>query len=183
MHGRRSDPLLLMRRTKKITLSAMLTALSAVLLWVGSLLQYLDLTVAVFASFSVIFAHIEMRPPFSFGVYFGTALLSLLLFPSAAALYYAVFCGLYSILKAYFERLPRTLGWVVKIGAFNLLFGAMLLLARFVFLLPEWEGGTLFVVALFVLGNVAFVCYDVALTLSIRIYSLKIRPRIKKYLK
>ena len=172
-----------MRRTKKITLSAMLTALSAVLLWVGSLLQYLDLTVAVFASFSVIFAHIEMRPPFSFGVYFGTALLSLLLFPSAAALYYAVFCGLYSILKAYFERLPRTLGWVVKIGAFNLLFGAMLLLARFVFLLPEWGGGTLFVVALFVLGNVAFVCYDIALTLSIRIYSLKIRPRIKKYLK
>ena len=98
-------------------------------------------------------------------------------------MYYAVFCGLYSILKAYFERLPRTLGWVVKIGAFNLLFGAMLLLARFVFLLPEWEGGTLFVVALFALGNVAFVCYDVALTLSIRIYSLKIRPRIKKYLK
>lgn len=172
-----------MRRTKKITLSAMLTALSTVLLWIGSLLQYLDLTVAVFAAFLVIFAHIEMRPPWSFMIWGGTSLLSLLLFPSAAALYYAVFCGIYAILKAYFERLLRPAEWIVKIGSFNLLFAAILLLARFVFLLPEWEGGLWLTVALFALGNVAFVCYDVALTLCIRIYSQRIRPRIKKYLK
>ena len=172
-----------MRRTKKITLSAMLTALSVILLWIGSLLQYLDLTVAVFAAFAVIFAHIELRAPWSFGVWGGTSFLSLLLFPSAAALYYAAFAGIYSVLKAYFERLPRLFGWAAKILSFNLLFAAVLLLARFVFLLPEWEGDALLTAALFVLGNVAFLCYDTALTLCIRIYSLKIRPRIKKFLK
>ena len=161
----------------------MLTALSVVILWLGGLLNVLDLTTAVIASFAVVFVHIEMRAPWSFGVWAATSFLSILLTQNSASLYYAVFCGLYAILKAYMERLPRILQWIVKIFTFNLLFTGIFLLAKYVFLLPDFDETGIMLAVLYVLGNLAFICYDIAMTVCINIYVMRIRRRIVKYLK
>lgn len=173
-----------MKRTKKLALSAMLTAFSAVILLIGKFASVLDLTTAVIASFAAVFAHMEMRAPWSFYIWGATSLLSLLLFPSNAAVYYAVFCGIYAILKAYFERLLPAPQWILKLLSFNLLFtgafGVMYLLGTFP---PEFVGIGWLWAAVYALGNVAFLCYDLVISRCILLYSYKLRKRIAKFLK
>lgn len=173
-----------MKKTKKITLSAMLSALSVVLLWLGSAVQVLDLSAAVLSSFAVIFAQIELRPPYSYLIWITTSLLSFLLpLPNkVAALYYAGFCGIYVILKAYIERLRPPLSWVVKIFVFNLLFIGICAVNLWVFT-PDFRPEKWLIVAVLALGNVAFVCYDLAVSMCISFYFARLRGRILKFLK
>lgn len=173
-----------MRNLKKITLCSLLSALSVVLLWLGGLLSVLDLSAAVFASFAVIFARIEFRGGWAYSIWIVTSVLSLLLLPAkSAALYYAVLCGVYPILKSYYERLPRILAWLCKLVTFNALFAGLWCLAKYVFLLPDYTETGWLLAAVFVLGNVAFVCYDICLSMCITFYSVRLRKRIARFLK
>ena len=82
------------RATRRLAVSAMLAALGVVLLWLGALVEVLDLSVAVLASMLAVFAVIEMGRRYAVLVYVVTALLSLLLLPvKTSALVYAVFAA------------------------------------------------------------------------------------------
>jgi predicted membrane protein len=97
-------------RTRKLAVAAMLCALGVVLLYVGSVIEVLDLTMVGISSVLVFFAVLEMGNPFPFLIYFVTAILSMLLLPSKfAAVFYLLFGGIYPILKAKLERLPMLL--------------------------------------------------------------------------
>ena len=52
-----------MRSTKKITLSAMMCALSVVILALGAVFEALDLTAAAIASICIAFVYIEVGAP------------------------------------------------------------------------------------------------------------------------
>lgn len=184
-----------MRKTKKITLSAILSALGVTFMYLGAFIQVLDLSVVAIASVLVVFARIEIGTPYDWAVYLVTGTLSLIFLGNLNMLIpvlYFLFAGMYPILKAYFERLPRSLSYVVK-GVYFAVVGAVLIalayfFSEYVFGTPLFTGSlasytTLLLAALYVLA--IFICfvYDLLLSQLVVIYMVKIRPKIATVLK
>ncbi len=174
-----------MNKTKKITISAMLIAFSVAVLYLGALTSIFDLCAVVIASLSVIFAHIEIKAPYQYFIYAGTSILALVLLPSkAAALEFAVFGGIYPILKAYIERLPnRIIEWIVKIFMFCAGLTLYLLLVKFVFSMSLDGAIYKYLWILYPVAVAVFIIYDLALSRCIVFYELKLRKRISHLLK
>ena len=72
------------KQVKYITVSAMLCALSIIILMLGSFIEVLDVSVAVIASFFCIYAVIEMGGAYPWMIWAATSILSLLLLLIAA---------------------------------------------------------------------------------------------------
>ena len=70
-----------MSQTKKLALSATLTALGTVFMVLGGFIEVLDLTVCALASLLVAFVYIEIGAPYYWLVWICTSLCSALLFP------------------------------------------------------------------------------------------------------
>ncbi|MBQ9099271.1 MAG: hypothetical protein IJY50_07570 [Clostridia bacterium] len=167
------------RTTRCLATSAVLSALGVILLWLGALIEVLDLSMAAIASFLVVFAVIEMKGKWPWLIYAVTSSLSLLLLPNkTAGLIYALFAGFYPILKAVLEgRLSKAVAWILKILIFGVGAGVALLLAQFLFLVDLswlWENWwyLLLLVPIFVL-------YDVAMTRVISAYIHRWRARFR----
>lgn len=171
-----------MKKTKKLALCAMLAALGTVLLLLGSFIEIADLSAAALASFLVVFVFIELGGGWAVALWGVTALLSLLLFPSGASVFYGVL-GLYPLLKALYERLPRVPEWVLKLLTCNVILAVYILVGRFLLMLPD-EILYGFMLYVFVaLANLTFVLYDIAMSRLIVYYSLRLRHRLSKLLK
>ncbi len=171
-----------MKRTKKLALCAMLAALGTVLLLLGSFVEIADLSAAALASFLVVFVFIELGGGWAVALWGITALLSLLLFPSGASVFYGVL-GLYPLLKALYEKLPRALEWVLKMLTCNAILAVYILLGRFVLMLPDGILYGWLLWAFVGLANVTFVLYDIALSRAIVYYGLRLRAKFSKLLK
>lgn len=171
-----------MKKTKKLALCAMLAALGTVLLLLGSFIEIADLSAAALASFLVVFVFIELGGGWAVALWGVTALLSLLLFPSGASVFYGVL-GLYPLLKALYERLPRVPEWILKLLTCNVILAVYILVGRFLLMLPD-EILYGFMLYVFVaLANLTFVLYDIAMSRLIVYYSLRLRHRLSKLLK
>lgn len=169
------------KRTKYLTVCAMLAALGVVLMALGSLVDVLDLTVAVLASMLCIYAVIEMGGFYPWALWAATSILSLIL-PSARkdpAIFYAAFLGFYPILKEKLERLPRVLAWILKLAVFHLSLGAIALIYKLFLPAGLEEEFPFFWLVLYALSLVAFVIYDVALTRLITFYLVRLRHRFR----
>ena len=165
--------------TRALTVSAILCALGVILLALGSLLQFLDVTMAALASFLVIFAVIELGGKYPVLVFAVTALLSVLMVPyKTAALMYLCFAGYYPLLKAVLEgHLPKVWAWVLKILTFN----AALVLTVFIAvkLFSALTIPTRWYYYLMPVCTAVFVLYDVALTRVITAYLTRWRHRFR----
>ena len=174
-----------MRRTKKLTLSAIVVALSTVFLTVGAMWEVLDLSLAAISSVLVAFIFIEIGSPYTWLVWLATSLLTFVFFSGSVVwMEYFLFFGIYPILKGYIERAPRFLWWILKLLLANvifvaLIFGMELILTQSLFGSDEWwiRAG------IYALLNVAFVAYDIFLTVLIRAYMNHYRQRFRKFLK
>ena len=166
--------------TRKIVFAAVLSALSFVLLFIGSATSVLDLTMVAACAFCSILAVIELKRPFPILIWLVTGVLSLLLLPDKfTAVEYILFGGIYPIIKRIAEMIKnKPLSWLVKLGYFNLSLTAAIAVAKFIMNLPDDYGMT-FSVWVYVLANVFFVMTDVCLSLLITIYLMKLRSRLK----
>ena len=170
-----------MRKTKKITVTALLSALAVAVLSLGSLIGTLDLTAAALASFLVVLLHIELGRRWAVLYWAVASLLSLLIIQgNSAALFFAA-AGLYPLLKAVYERLPRGLEWLLKLLSFGVMLTVYILLAKFVFMLTDafLSGWLLWVLVGTAIA--AFVLYDIALSKLIVAYSLRFRARFARF--
>ena len=167
-------------RTKKVALCAMLCALGVVVLYLGCIIEVLDISMAVIASLFAVVAVIEYGGAAPFAVYGATGLLSAILLPSKLpAAMYILFFGFYPIVKEKIEKLrKRLLGWVLKELIFNVCLLALMFISRWLLLDPE--GMFVFEVIFFVLANVTFVVYDIALTRLISLYLIRLRKKLWK---
>ena len=93
------------------------------------------------------------------------------------ALLYAAFGGVYPIVKAYLERLPRLFNWLLKFVFCNVVFAGVMLLARFL-LFPGTQDYR-FTVPLALLVNAAFFCYDYATSCLIGLYVHRLRRQFR----
>ena len=182
-----------MKQTKKITVSAMAVALGVVFMTLGFFVEALDLTVAALCSIIMLFVFIEVGKPYTFLVWLCTSLLGTLFFTGSLVwvTYFLVF-GIYPIVKAYIERAKRIFWLPLKLVFFNI--SALILISVSEFILgipffgeiniPLFEGKEwIFKALVYVLLNLAFVVYDIFLTLMVKAYFLRVRPRISKIIK
>ena len=156
----------------------MLSALGVVILYLGAVIEVLDLSLAALAPILVIYVAIELGGSWPWLVYSVTGLLALLLLPlKFGALVYVLFSGVYPMVKQWAERkLPRLPALAVKLGMFNLSLLAAWLLLR-VLALPLDMGLPLLAAAVFC--EVTFLLYDFVLTRFISIYVYRWRHKLR----
>ena len=177
MARRRND----LNSTKKLTVCAMLAALGVVMLYLGSMIEVLDISMAVVASLLTVIAVIEYGGGAPWMIYGVTAILSLLLLPNKTpAAFYAIFFGFYPILKEKFEKKPRFFSWVLKEITFNV---SLLLVGILTLWLLLGANNSLVnpltVSIAVVLAEAVFVAYDIAMTRLISFYIINLRKRFK----
>jgi len=173
------------KNTKKIALSAILSATGVILLFFGSLVEVLDLSSAAAAGFVVVVAVIELGKSYPVMIYFAVSVLSFLTLPNKfPALFFIFFGGLYPIFKYYFERFHPAVAWALKFSMFNIFLAFMILSVNFLVgrgvlslsgegYLSDFFGN--FKIVVFLLANFVFLLYDIAMTGVINLYIIKIR--------
>ena len=167
------------RDTKRLTACAMLSALGVVLLLIGSFIEVVDISMAALASLLCIFAVVEYGGAAPWLVYAVTGVLSLILLPNKTpAAMYVVFLGYYPIIKEKIERFKKPLAWLLKELVFNAALIVLFLTVRFL-LMPTASDPWWIMLGLFVLAEIVFVLYDIALTRLITFYIVNLRHRFK----
>ncbi|MBQ2988295.1 MAG: hypothetical protein IJD59_04245 [Clostridia bacterium] len=178
-----------MRKTKKIALTSLCAALGTVFLSVGVLLNVLDMTAALLASFLVLFSLLEMGYAYALALFAVTSLLSLILMPQASAPWmFLLLFGYIPISKFGFEHLlGRIFSWIPKLVIFNGVYAVM------IFLLGELLGFTVenafgipphfIYIAFFAVGNLVYLLCDILYGRLARLYMVKFRERFSRYLK
>ena len=167
--------------TKKLTVCAMLAALGVVLLYAGSLIEVLDISMAVVASLLCVIAVIEYGGSAPWMIYGVTAILATLLLPNKTpGLFYTVFFGFYPILKEKFEKKPRVACWILKEITFNVCLVILALAMYFLFILKDNSLISPLTISIaIVLCEAVFILYDIALTRLVSFYIVVIRKRLK----
>ncbi|MDR2606704.1 MAG: hypothetical protein LBC38_05430 [Oscillospiraceae bacterium] len=164
-----------MSRTKRLALTAMLTALSVVLVWLAAVIP--TGSAALVAICGIITAVTVMRCGYfwALGHFIMTAALSLLLIPDlGVAMMYITMLGWYPIVKSVYEtRISRrALAWAVKLitaaAAVTLWIAALTLTVagasgEWLIAIPGLSAGFIIPATVFVM-LVVFGLYDVALT-------------------
>lgn len=181
-----------MKQTKKLTLSAMIVALGTAFMILGAVIEVLDLTAVALASVLVAFVYIEIGSPYTWLVWLCTALLTFLMYQHSPMWFiYLTLFGIYPILKGYIEKLKRIFWWPIKLVFGNASFALMLFCMQYItglpFINPDdsffgIKGEALYAVT-WILFNVAFIAFDFFITVMVRYYMEKLRPRLRKLLK
>ena len=163
----------------------MATALSVVVMLLGSVIETLDLTVCAFASLLVVLIYIEVGSYYPWLVWICTSLITALLYSGSLVwIEYFLIFGIFPLIKAYIEKLPRWSWIIVKLLYINLMIWGVYLIAERLLGLPVFGEETLVMnVVLYVLINVAFVAYDFFINVMLRFYFDKIRSRIQRLFK
>lgn len=162
--------------TKRLTLSALFTALSVVFLYLASVMPTGQLGFTAVTSLCGVGAVIEAGLGGGLGVFAATSALGFLLIPEKTyMLLYVCFFGYYPVIKLLCERLSaKALGWILKLAVFNAALAVML----FVFSLTVFDisflAGRRWLI--FAVMNVVFVLYDIGVSQVIRYYAYKIAP-------
>ena len=179
-----------MKPTKRLTVSALATALGTVFMIVGAVLEVLDLSAVAFASLLMVFIYLELGSPYTWLVWIATSLTTALIYPASLLwVEYLVIFGIYPVIKGYIERTPRPFWILLKVLYALLTFGLVALLAEAVLGIPFFEGDLFglplyaVAVALFALSAVAFILYDIFINVMVRFYLERLRPKIKNILK
>ena len=165
-------------------MSSLFTALGAVILYLGSFFEVIDLTVAATAGLLVLVAVIEMGKRTATLIWLATSLLSLMILPNKfIAVGYALFFGCYPLVKAVAERFATVLSWAIKLIFALVSMTALVLLSHFLFAMPM--EGPILMVAFFLLALVTSVIFDIALTKLVTLYLYRLRRMlgIEKILK
>lgn len=167
-----------MKKAKKITVSAILAALSVVLLWLASVFPILSLSLIAIAGLLPAVVVIECGLAPAAAMYAVSCILALLLAPDkSCAILYAVLFGDYPFIKYFAERVRlRPLSWCIKLLAANALLALLYFAFRSV-LLSFVPGETVLVFGL-VMFNLIFVLYDICFTRLTAFYMARIHPHI-----
>ncbi len=167
------------KKARKTAVAAVLTAFSTVFMLLGSVLPTGQLGFLGIASLFGVAAVVELGVVGGALVAAATAILGLLLVPSETLkILYVVFFGPYPVVKALSEKLKWPLNLIPKIVFFNLGLTLCILFIRVTFFGISWTGKLIPV--LYLLGNVVFIIFDIAVTRAIVFYTSVIHPKINK---
>jgi hypothetical protein len=165
-------------KTKKLVTSAAFSALGVVLLFLGSVVDVLDLSMSVAASGLCMLAVSLIGGIYPMMIYLVMGTLAIILLPyKMPALIYIVFVGYYPIIKSKCEKLGVVFSFIIKLLIFNLAFCFSIFAFQYLILTPETLFAPSFLV--FFVGNITFLLYDFALSAFIKLYSVRLKKLFK----
>lgn len=172
--------------SSKITLCAMLAALSVLFMLMGYF-PYFTYTAPAVAGVLLMVAVIEIDLKWALGTYIASSVIIFLIGETESKLMYVFLFGFYPIVKAAVERIRKpVLEWIVKLAVFNAAVLAVYGALSFVFDLSVddfgafGEYGALIFLAF---GNFVFVIYDIAVSRLSQFYFARLHDKIQKILK
>lgn len=165
--------------TKKIATAGVLLALSIATLFAAAFVPGIELTLYALSTVYVAIIVIEFTPNTGWLFYFASVMLSFILVPNKGALIpYALFFGVYAMIKYYletFKKIPQPVEIILKLVFFNLMFTLGFLFFGAIFTgsinIPD-----LALPIVLIGAQVFFLLYDYILTMIIGFY-LKRRPK------
>ena len=174
-----------MKTSFKVSLSGIVGALSLVLMLLTFVVPFGTFAFPAFAGMLLVCIVVELGFRWAFLVYFVVSVLSvLLLADKEAALYYITFLGFYPIVKGLIEKSKNMVfQYIIKFSVFNLCMILCFYISVFILSIPK-ESFEIFGVYLpwvfLLLGNFAFVIYDICVTRIVTIYILKLHKLLAK---
>lgn len=163
-------------KAKELTVSAALTALTIVILYLNLLLPISTISILTLASALIPVALIRGSIKSSVLVYISSSIIGFFMLPINITLLYVLFFGIYGIIKYFIEKINKLpIEIILKIIFFNII----LSLSIFVFnSFVEIEITKLPMTLLFIVAQPVFLIYDYALSLLISFYLDRIHKRI-----
>jgi len=167
-------------KTRKITLSALFSSLTVIMLYIASIWPTGQVGLVAVASLFTAAAVIEAGLVYGISVYILSSILGMLLIPNrVAAIIYVLFFGYYPVVKRLIERTRwRVLQWALKLLVFN----AAAALVWFILkeLIIGYISDTMSLVIFILGGNIVFVLFDYGFTKVIRFYISRISGLTRK---
>lgn len=175
-----------MKNSKVIAYSGVATALSVVMLFLGSIFWVLGYTMPLVASLVMIILLDSISQKSALLTFISTSIISfILLNDKECVLLYILFFGYYPLIRDKINDIkPKSLSYLLKFITFNAAMVLTQVLCVYVFGIPfddmlgKW-GIVLFVLCL----NLVFVVFDKLYTLLLKLYIIKLKKRVEKYIK
>lgn len=182
------------QKTKRLTVSALLCALGAVLLCAGRLFDgTMDLSMAALASLIAVWAAEELGGYYPWLIWLVTSVLALIIMPyNSAAWEYLLFAGVYPMLRVLLEKVPLVARVLIKQVLFNAVIAlGVLVLWQLLFPTAQSYPAALglflggegvhwgFSVAVGITANLAFVLYDFVIGRFIKAYRIRLRDKFR----
>lgn len=185
------------RKSRRLAICAMLSALGVVFLAIGGLIDIMDLTAAAAASLILMPVLLTYGPRYAVMAYAVTGILGVILMPqSMAAWVFLGLVGYYPIIKRGLDRLPKAIGYLVKLA---LIAGVMMLyLILFYFVFMQGSGSLMDAFnrgfgepggkawlpwALVFLSVFTFFIFDLLIDRLLVLYRLKWQRQVEKWMK
>lgn len=173
-----------MKDTKRTALAGVFAALCFVFLFMGSIIDVLDLSSAALASFVILVSVVELGNFYSLGVYSVAAVLAAALLPNKQpAVYFILFSGFYPVVKVYLNRMkPKWLSYLARFAVFDVCAAGTIAALVFVLGIPTENSdyAKWYFLLMIIAGNAAFFVYDLALERAAALYTSRLRKSIFK---
>ncbi len=165
-----------MKKTKKLTVSALSAAMCVAIMSIGSLISSLDVSLALIAGLVIMVIDVEYGYRSALAVYLAAGLLSFLLPEKSPGILFLALLGWYPIAQKKLNMIKPVFSLAAKFVLFNGILFMLLYLTAFVTGIRDaaWVN-----ITLVVMGNICFYMYDFLLDRFFLFYLLKIRKRIK----
>lgn len=175
-----------MKNSKVIAYSGVASALSVVMLFLGSIFWALGYTMPLVASFIMIVLLDSISQKSALLTFVSTSVISfILLNDKECVLLYVLFFGYYPLIRDKINDIkPKFLSYLLKFVTFNAAMVLTQILCVYVFGIPfddmlgKW-GIVVFVLCL----NLVFVVFDKLYALLLRLYRIKLKKKVEKYIK
>ncbi|WP_040197685.1 hypothetical protein [Candidatus Soleaferrea massiliensis] len=172
----------------RIALGGLITALSILFLFMTGVIPFGTFALPTLAGAVLVAIVIEFSGKTALLTYIAVSILAVFITPDReAALLFVFFFGYYPILKEKLEMLKsKVISYLIKFAVFNVSIAAAYSLLIFLFQLPVFEAfgvyGIWGIIGLWVVANLVFILYDVALTRVISMYVNWFRPKFLRKL-
>lgn len=163
-------------KAKEITLSAVLTALTIIILYLNLLLPISTISILTLASLLIPIALMRASMKSAVLVYLASSIIGFFILPINIIMLYILFFGIYGIVKYYIEKISKLpLEILLKIIFFNIIFFISFFIfksfiATEITKLPIW--------LFWIIAQIVFLVFDYALTLLISFYLERIHKKI-----
>lgn len=173
------------RDTFRVAFCGLITALSLVFMLMTNLIPVGTYAFPCLAGVLLVAVVIEFGWKWAVAAFAAVAILSALFAgDKEAAVYFIAFFGFYPILKSGIERLKsKVVQYIIKYAVFTVCMIGAFSVAKFVLRIPDDEftiGGFYIPWVFLIVGEIAFIFYDLFVTIIVTNYIVRVRGRLFK---
>ncbi len=173
-------------KSSKIALCAVVSALAVALMLLAKVVSVADYSITALCGLVIGVIVIECGIKWALASYAVISLLGVLLAPGECSILFVAFFGYYSVIKIYFDKLPKIVGWILKLALFNVVVISVFyvidaLVAPVIDI--DFLSPLVSIILLLALANLVFILYDTLFNRLMSLYWVKVHSKISKYIK